>query len=139
MEADYMKKIALIILCCFVISAIFVGCGNQAAEQEQISQNVAIGNPWSDWASMEEAEAAAGFSFDLPEVIAGSYTAASFRTLNNELIEIIYRDSDYEICVRKQRVKGRTFRETITSMITVPKKLSMEAQSSITIIPATMR
>ena len=102
-----MKKIALIILCCFVISAIFIGCGNQAAEQEQISQNVAIGNPWSDWASMEEAEAAAGFSFDLPEVIAGSYTASSFRTLNNELIEIIYRDSDYEICVRKQKGEGQ--------------------------------
>ena len=71
-----MKKIALIILCCFVISAIFIGCGNQAAEQEQISQNVTIGNPWSDWASLEEAEGAAGFSFELPEVIAGIYTAA---------------------------------------------------------------
>ena len=102
-----MKKIALIMLWGFVISAIFVGCGNQTAEQEQISQNVAIGNPWSDWASMEEAEAAAGFSFDLPEVIAGSYTAASFRTLNNELIEIIYRDLDYEICVRKQKGEGQ--------------------------------
>lgn len=102
-----MKKFAFIILCCFVISAIFAGCGNQEAEKEQISQNVAIGNPWSDWASMEEAEAAAGFSFDLPEVIAGSYTASSFRTLNNELIEIIYRDSDYEICVRKQKGEGQ--------------------------------
>lgn len=102
-----MKKITFIVLWCFVISTIFAGCGNQAAEQDQISQNVAIGNPWSDWASMEEAEAAAGFSFDLPEVIAGSYIASSFRTLNNELIEIIYRDSDYEICVRKQKGEGQ--------------------------------
>lgn len=102
-----MKKITFIVLWCFVISTIFAGCGNQPAEQDQISQNVAIGNPWSDWASMEEAEAAAGFSFDLPEVIAGSYIASSFRTLNNELIEIIYRDSDYEICVRKQKGEGQ--------------------------------
>ena len=97
-----MKKTALTVLLCFAAFAILVGCGNQADEPEQISQAVAIGNPWSDWASMEEAETAAGFSFGLPEVIADSFTASAYRTLNNELIEIIYRDSDSEICVRKK-------------------------------------
>ena len=102
-----MKKIALTILICFVASTILVGCGNQTDEPEQISQSVGIANPWSDWSSMEEAEAATGFAFGLPEVIADSFTAAAYRTLNNELIEIIYRDGDSEICVRKKAGEGQ--------------------------------
>ena len=78
------------------------GCGNTAAEQETITQTTAIANPWSDWDSVEEAEAAVGFSFGLPDVIADHFTATVFRTMNDELIEIIYRDQDAEICVRKK-------------------------------------
>ena len=59
-----MKRIPLIILVCFVASVILAGCGNQTDEPEQISQSVGIANPWSDWISMEEAEAAAGFHSD---------------------------------------------------------------------------
>lgn len=102
-----MKKIALTIILCFVASAILAGCSNQANEPEQISQPVTIGNPWSDWSSMEEAEAATGFSFGLPEAIADSFTAAAYRTLNNELIEVIYRDADSEICIRKKAGEGQ--------------------------------
>ena len=102
-----MKKIALTIILCLVASAILAGCGNQTDEPEQISQPVTLGNPWSDWASMEEAEAVAGFSSGLPEVIAGNFTATAYRTLNNELIEIIYRDGDSEICIRKKAGEGQ--------------------------------
>ena len=97
-----MKRITAIILLCLI----FVGCGNRNAPQEK-SQTAAIGNPWSDWASMEEAEAAAGFPFGLPEVIAGSYKADAYRTLNGELIEVIYRDGDSEVRVRKQKGEGQ--------------------------------
>lgn len=99
-----MKKVATIIIVCLMIFAVCVGCGKQKAEEKQTT---AIGNPWSDWTSIEEAETAVGFSFELPEVIAECYTAVAFRTLNNELIEIIYRDSDREICVRKQKGEGQ--------------------------------
>lgn len=102
-----MKRIPLIILVYFVASVILAGCANQTDEPEQISQSVGIANPWSDWTSMEDAEAAAGFSFGLPEAIAGSFTASAYRTLNNELIEIIYRDADSEICVRKTAGEGQ--------------------------------
>ena len=102
-----MKKNAAIILLCCMISAIFAGCGNQTAPQAQTSQTTMIGNPWSDWDSIEEAESATGFSFGLPEVIADSYHTVTIRTLNNELIEVVYRDEDFEVCVRKQAGEGQ--------------------------------
>ena len=98
-----MKKRISIILSCLLLSTLFMGCG----KQESQSKTTFIGNPWSDWASLEEAEAAVGFSFGLPEVIADSYTAAAFRTMNNALLEIIYRDGDSEIRIRKQAGEGQ--------------------------------
>ena len=102
-----MKKVSSMILLCFILFGIFAGCGNQAKEQEKKSQTTAIANPWSDWDSMEEAEEAIGFVFGLPEVIADSYHAVSIRTLNNELIEVVYRDASFEVCVRKQKGEGQ--------------------------------
>ena len=96
-----MKKIMAFILSCLIVSAFFSGCGKQKA------QTTTIGNPWSDWNSIKEAESAAGFSFGLPEVVADAYTATAFRTLNNELIEVIYHDGDSEIRVRKQKGEGQ--------------------------------
>ena len=98
-----MKKRMIVILSFLILSVLLIGCGK---EQPQ-AQTTFIGNPWSDWTSMEEAEAAAGFSFGLPEVIADGYSAAVFRTMNNQLIEIIYRNGDSEIRVRKQAGEGQ--------------------------------
>ena len=96
-----MKKIIAFILSCLIISALFSGCGKQKA------QTTTIGNPWSSWNSIEEAQRAAGFLFGLPEVIGDTYTATAYRTLNNELIEVIYHDGDYEVRVRKQKGEGQ--------------------------------
>ena len=100
------RNISILLLCC-MITAVFAGCGNQAVTQTQTSQTTAIGNPWSDWDSIEEAESVIGFSFGLPEVIADSYHAVSIRTLNKELIEVVYRDEDFEVCIRKQAGEGQ--------------------------------
>ncbi len=102
-----MKKIISVILVCLTVSAFWAGCEKQAIVDETKSQTTAIGNPWSDWESLEEAEAAAGFPFGLPVVIADSYEAVAFRTLNNELIEVIYHDEDLEVRVRKQKGEGQ--------------------------------
>ena len=106
-EYDEMEKNVSVILLSCIISAIFAGCGNQTVVKEQISQTTAIANPWVNWDSIEEAESVIGFSFGLPEVIADSYNAVSIRTLNNELIEVVYRDGDFEICIRKQKGEGQ--------------------------------
>ena len=102
-----MKKVVSVILLCLIISTIYAGCGKQMKEKEQISQTATIGNPWSDWDSIEEAESVIGFSFGLPEVIADSYNAVSVRTMNDKLIEVVYRDKDFEVCVRKQKGEGQ--------------------------------
>ena len=99
---DSMKKDVSVLLVCLLLSALCVGCGNQKAEPTQTTTTTAIGNPWSDWDSLEDAESAVGFSFGLPDVIADRYHAVSFRTLNGELIQVVYSDEDSEICVRKQ-------------------------------------
>ena len=96
-----MKRFVMATLLCLIISACCVGCGNQK------KQTTTIANPWSDCASLKEAENAAGFSFGLPETIADGYTAAAFRTQNNELIEVIYREEDSEVRVRKQKGEGQ--------------------------------
>ena len=100
-----MKNRTIVFLVCLILFAVCVGCGNQT--ETQTSQTASIGNPWSDWDSIEEAESATGFSFGLPEVIADSYTAVSIRTLNTELIEVVYRDEGFEVRVRKQKGEGQ--------------------------------
>lgn len=106
-KGDSMKKTVSVILLCLIVFYVCAGCGKQRVEQEETLPMAAIGNPWSDWDSMEEAEAAIGFSFGLPEVIAGSYTAVSIRTMNSELIQVVYRDESSEVCVRKQKGEGQ--------------------------------
>ena len=101
-----MKKSAAIILLCLIVF-LFAGCGTQKAGQEDSSQLTQMGNPWTEWNSIEEAEAAVGFSVGLPEVIADSYKAAEFRTMNGQLLEIVYRDKDFEVCLRKQKGEGQ--------------------------------
>lgn len=101
------KKAIVFILIFLILCAVCVGCGKQIADREPTSQIVAIGNPWSDWDSIKEAESVVGFTFGLPEVIADSYTAVTVRTLNNELIEVVYRDENFEVCVRKRKGEGQ--------------------------------
>ena len=96
-----MKKVLPVLLLCL---AFLVGCANQSAAQEPIAQ---IGNPWTQWNSIEEAEAAAGFSFGLPAVVLDSYEALEIRTMNNQLIEVVYYDEEFEVCVRKQAGEGQ--------------------------------
>lgn len=101
-----MKKVIVIILLCLITFSFLIGCENPKVVHKTKSQTTLIGNPWSDWETLDEAEAATGFSFGLPEVVAGSYQSVAFRTLNRELIEVIYHDEDLEVRVRKQKGEG---------------------------------
>lgn len=68
-----------------------------------------VSNPWLGWASVTEAENAAGFSFGLPETIEGSYVAESYRTMSGEtpIIEVTYADEDWTVVVRKAPGEGQ--------------------------------
>ena len=102
-----MKKVIVIILLCLITFSFLIGCENPKVVHKTKSQTTSIGNPWSDWETVDEAEAATGFSFGLPEVVADSYQSVAFRTLNRELIEVIYHDEDLEVRVRKQKGEGQ--------------------------------
>lgn len=66
-----------------------------------------IANPWSGWDTLAEAEEAVGFPLGIPETVAGSYVAKSYRTMSGELLESTYYDGDYKVCVRKIKGEGQ--------------------------------
>ena len=95
----------------FILAAILLlpvsGCASPAAEPEAAPPMVQIANPWKDWTSLEEAEQAVGFSFGLPDKINDRYTAHTFRTMNNTLLEVVYGDGESKVWVRKQKGEGQ--------------------------------
>jgi hypothetical protein len=117
-EKGCMKKICAIALCIIIMVGL-VGCAEAPASGSsgsskpidtnppKESEKAQIANPWSDWKSLRDAEIAVGFEFGLPETVAGSYSADSYRTLNEEMIEITYHDGDYEVIVRKAVGEGQ--------------------------------
>lgn len=74
-----------------------------AAEQTQ-TDNTQIPNPWTDYDSLDEAIAAAGFDCTIPDTIGGCSEKA-FRVLDADgetMLEVIYADGETEIArVRK--------------------------------------
>jgi len=101
-----MRKIC-IILVALVLSMLFLGCAITDDTQQSDHANAELPNPWDEWSSLEDAEKAVGFEFGLPAVITDSYKSDSFRTLNNELIEVVYHDGKYEVTIRKQKGEGQ--------------------------------
>ena len=99
-----MKKKITYILICFALVLAVSGCGK---EKEKATPSAQIGNPWKQWTSITEVENATGFSFELPEIVGEKFVADTFRTMNVELIEVIYHFEDYEVCVRKRQGEGQ--------------------------------
>ena len=62
---------------------------------------------WRECETLKEAEKTAGFSLGLTETIAGSYVAESYRVLEGGVLEVVYRDEEYEVCVRKMVGKNK--------------------------------
>lgn len=87
-----MKKILFSIITILLLTAL-VACG-------QKDESAQIANPWLDHETLDEACAAAGYDLSVPEHIDG-YDAPIYRTLDNEIIEVIYAAKDDEICIRK--------------------------------------
>ena len=96
-----MKKIFAIFL---ILILALTACSNGKEEAPQTAQ---IGNPWKQWSSIAEAEKATEFPFGLPEVIGEKDVSDGFRTMNGELMEVIYHFEDYEVIVRKSLGEGR--------------------------------
>ncbi len=101
-----MKKTMLILMVCLLLA----GCGSTTKSPENSEETAPVlqmGNPWKDYASLEEAEAACRLDFPLEDVVADSYHAESYRVLNGELLEVTYRDATLEVTVRMQTGEGQ--------------------------------
>lgn len=102
-----MRKMMILILVCLVMTA----CSEKSIPAETTATTTEVStqlaNPWKDYASLEEAEAASGLDFPMPETIAGSYAAESFRVMNGELLEVRYRDGEFPVTVRMQTGEGQ--------------------------------
>ena len=96
-----MKQAILILIICLLMA----GCSSTAQPTETAAETAPVlqlANPWKDYPSLEEAEAACGLDFPLEDVVAVSFKAESYRVMNGQLMEVTYRDNTFEVTVRMQ-------------------------------------
>ena len=99
-----MKKM-LTLLLTLVFALSLAACGSSAKTPEESAapekapeeseELVGMANPWTEYASLEEAEAAAGFKFPQPKWDV-AYDSVTYRVLDG-IIEIIYTQDDGQV------------------------------------------
>lgn len=95
-----MIRIAALTLCAVVALSGAVTVVRAKQETAAASENVQIPNPWVDCKTIEEAEALAGFDFQLPETPEG-YAIENISAIKDDIIQVIYQKGEQEICIRK--------------------------------------
>ena len=97
-----MKKLTRIaaIALCAVLAVSATACVPKTTEVPASSETVQIPNPWVDCKTIEDAEKLAGFDFQLPETPDG-YTLDNISAIENDIIQVIYKKGEAEICIRK--------------------------------------
>lgn len=121
-----MKKLILIVFCA-VMASMLAACGfrsyvttqegstgqivnpstSQVHEQNQLGgqtlggNSAQIPNPFVDCKTLEEAQKLAGFDIALPDKMPEGYAQSAIRAVKNTMIEIIYKNGDEEIRIRK--------------------------------------
>jgi len=71
------------------------------SEDDEMSQ---LANPFVDYESLEEAEAATGFELQVPDAPEG-YDTVLYRVMNSSMIEVIWMSSDDEDAVEAYRIR----------------------------------
>ena len=101
-----MKKPMLMLMVCLLLT----GCSTEPQVPDTTPETTPVqqlANPWKDYPSLEEAEAACGLDFPLEDVVADSYKAETCRVMNGQLLEVTYRDDSFEVTVRMQAGEGQ--------------------------------
>lgn len=75
--------------------------GKQTVAPTETGGSVQIPNPFDDCKSIVDAEKIAGFKMSVPEKMPEGYSQAVIQAIQNEMIQIIYKDGDNEILIRK--------------------------------------
>ena len=88
------KRVCGVMLAAMMTAAVSVtACGGQGSTGETVTVQrsedfVGMPNPFTDNATLEEAEKYAGFSIQVPDQISG-VSATAFRNLGQEMLEVI--------------------------------------------------
>ena len=69
------------------------------------TSSAGLANPWTEYSSMEDAEQAAGFGFELPDSL-GGYEFDTARVMNKEIIQADFADGDSTLTLRKGITEG---------------------------------
>ena len=79
---------------------------SKKTSSETNTKTVTIANPWSNFDRQEDAEDAAGTSFDIPSVKPFDYTRQVNRAIPGDILEIIYYNDvdDDEVRLRKEKI-----------------------------------
>lgn len=113
-----MKRITITLL----LAALLTGCGAAGKEDpippKPSAPTTQIANPWSGYETLAEAESAAGFAPGLPETV-GDYRADTFRVMNGQMLEVVYRSGESEVTVRKITGEGQDISGVYTTYETV--------------------
>jgi hypothetical protein len=115
-----MKKLIVVILCT-VMSLMLVACsGNSVTDSQADAQ---IPNPFVDFKTLEEAQKLAGFDITLPDNMPEGYSKSAIRAVKDTMIEIIYRNGENEIRIRKgagsEDISGAYNEYTVIDTVTV--------------------
>ena len=87
-----MKKLIAIALCAVCLFSL-AACGSRAPAGAEGSAEVGMVNPFVTYDTIEDACAAAGFDYVIPETIEAC-PVESIQVMNNSLIQITYYDSE---------------------------------------------
>ena len=80
------------------------GAAPEAASADA-PMSMQIANPWSEFDSLEEAEADAGVEITLPESYQG-FNHRIYRSMQGEMLEVIYQDADGQEGFRIRKSRG---------------------------------
>lgn len=102
-----MKKIIVFVLCT-IIALSAVACGSKVTEKEKDpsvpkENSAQIPNPFVDCETLEKAKQLAGFEISLPEKMPKGFTQNEICVIENNMIEVNYKNGDDEIYIRKAK------------------------------------
>lgn len=92
-----MKRRFFALFCCFG-ALFFAACG---VKETTAAPGAQLANPFVDYATLAEAEAAAGFTLAAPDRIDG-WDAPIVQLMSGKMLQLIFRSGDDRLIIRKQ-------------------------------------
>ncbi len=95
-----MKTRLLALVCCLCTLSL-AACGAKEAAPASEAPGAQIANPFVDYATLAEAEAAAGFPLSAPLSIDG-FDEPMIQLMSGKMLQLIFRSGDDRLIIRKQ-------------------------------------